>query len=183
MPGETLESMLFSTKNVITGQWFFTADPLKLHSYLNDPERFSLSLEEQRMIQMPLLRLIQAPTADVAAWQEAGLSAGAYQKNAELMFAYIAKYRNWLVPFHIDGLLALLQEGMSKAAEPVEQNWCGVQLARLLLQEGRDRAEAAAILSQLKHDADGNVFLRNEDQHVLQEAQYMLQMPEQPVQP
>ncbi len=180
MPDEVLDSLLLSMQNIITGDTFFMVDSLKLYAYLNHPERFPLSAEEQRRFRIPLLHLIHAPNPEAGALQAAGLANASYRQKVELMLAHAAKFRDRIVPYRLDGLLALLKEGMNSEHDTMEQNWCGLQLARLMLTESQERAEAAAILAQLTQGANGKILLRDKDQPLLQEVQQLMNAPARP---
>jgi len=79
------------------------------------------------------------------------------------MMSHIDRHRNWIVPYPIDGLKALLEEGIIHGADAYEKNWCVLQMVFFLSYERASQAQIKAFLDRLQRDMYGNLILRKED--------------------
>lgn len=80
------------------------------------------------------------------------------------MLSHIDRHRNWIVPYRIDGLRTLLEEGVVKGADVYERNWCILRLALTLTFERADMGQINTVLANLEKDKDGRVLLRRGDE-------------------
>ena len=80
------------------------------------------------------------------------------------MLSHIEQHRNWIVPYPVDGLKALLKEGIVKGSDAYEKNWCALRLAVILTYERTDGDQINRLIANLKRDKDGRILLRKGDE-------------------
>ena len=114
---------------------FPIAPAVRLKAYLYDSNKFSLTEQEKQFFKVDLIPLITGKARDETAWVKVGLKEASYRRKAEAMMSHIGRHRNWIVPYPIDGLKALLEEGIIQGNDAYEKNWCALQTAFLLMYE------------------------------------------------
>ena len=80
------------------------------------------------------------------------------------MLSHLGRHRNWIAPYPIDGLKAVLEEGMIQATDDREKNWLMLQSAFLLMYEKADITRIQAIHDRLCRDKEGRVLLERRDE-------------------
>jgi len=174
LESEVLESLLKSTRNLVSGDEFLMAPSVRLKAYLSDPNKFSLTKQEKEFFMVDLIPLITGKTKDKDAWLKVGLQGATYRKKAEVMMSHVSQHRDWIVPYPIDGLKAVLKEGMIKGTNAHESNWCTLQAALILLYEGTDIDQIKSILEKLKKDNEGRLLLQKGDERLLERIEIWL---------
>ena len=101
-------------------------------------------------------------------WGIVGLEGASFRAKAELLLAHIDNFRNWMVPYPLDGIITLLQKGISQGNDAFEKNWCALQLAVLLKKERADRNLINEILEKTIKGKDGKIILKQEDKYLLE---------------
>ncbi|MBW2492780.1 MAG: hypothetical protein JRE65_16700, partial [Deltaproteobacteria bacterium] len=101
-------------------------------------------------------------------WGIIGFEGAPYRVKAEPLLAHIDNFRNWMVPYPLDGILTLLQTGISQGKDAYEKNWCALQLAWLLKKERFDPNLINEILENTIKDNNGRILLKEEDKHLLE---------------
>ena len=162
--GDRFRSFLESTHDVLTGNDLMTASAVWLKTYLCDPNRFSLTEQQKQFLTVELLPLITGKARNEEAWEKVGLKDASYRRKAEVMISHIGRHRNWIVPYRIDGLKAVLGEGIAQGPDDFEKNWCALQLISLLMNERTEVAQVKTVLDRLKRDKNGRVLLKNGDE-------------------
>ena len=171
---EMFASLLRSIKDKVSGNPLPIAPALKLKAYLSNPAEFPLSEQEKETFNVKLLPFIANRDPEEPDWSKIGLASASFREKAQILLQHVQTFRNWIVPYPIDGLQALLQEGISQGRDDYERNWCALQLAVLLLQERRDQNGVNAVLSQIIRKKDGTILIRDEDQGLLRELERLL---------
>jgi hypothetical protein len=166
---ETFEPLLFSTKDKVSGILLPIYHALELKAYLNNPDLFPLSEEQKKTFRVDLISFITNSAQEDKDWSMIGLEGASFREKAQILLEHIQTFRNWIVPYPVDGLQVLLQEGMAKGNDEYEKNWCALQLALLFLQEKRDKDGIQAIFDQLIQEDDGTILLREQDKSLLDE--------------
>jgi predicted membrane-bound spermidine synthase len=161
---ENFKSFLESTKERVGGTDLPMATAVRLKAYLYDSTKFPLTKEEKQFLKTDLLPLITGKTRDEEAWAKAGLKGASYRTKATTSLSYFIQHRNWIVPFSIDGLRALLEEGITRGDEDSEKNFFVIQLTHLLVNERATIDQIRATLDRLKRDKEGRVLLKEEDE-------------------
>ena len=164
LDSETFNSFLESTRDLVSGVDLPMAPAVRLKAYLYDSNKFSLTEQQKQFFMVDLIPMIIDKARDEEAWVKVGLKEASYRTKAEAMMSHIGRHRNWIVPYPIDGLKALLEEGIIQGADDFEKNWCALQTAFILIYESADMAQIKAVLDRLKRDKDGQVFLKRGDE-------------------
>jgi hypothetical protein len=171
---QTFHSLLQAMHDDVHHYIFPMIQSLKLKAYLNTPDLFLLSPEQQQEFNVALLPFITTPQEDTA-WEVVKLRDVSFRPKAEILLQHVQRFRNWIVPYPLEGLRAVLQEGMENGQDAYEKNWCALQLALLLLQEHRDREQADAILRRMQIRNDGTIFLLPQDADLLRQVNIFMQ--------
>jgi hypothetical protein len=158
-----LNSLLLASENAFSPTPLPTYDSFILKAHLSDPELFPLDESRRNQFRPDLLRLISKVPESEDSWKAAGLQDASIREKANTLLRHVQKTRNWIVPYPLHGLEALLESGMSEAPDAYDHNWCTLQLALLLVEEYRDPAQANMILRQLITDTDGSPLLAETD--------------------
>jgi len=110
-----------------------------------------------------LLPLIMENAGITKIWKNAGLGKTGYRTRCEALINHMVRRRNWIAPYPIAGLKALLEEGIGRGKDNAERNWCAVQRARLALQEneGMDRVRFFLSRAGKTVDVDLTPFSQN----------------------
>jgi spermidine synthase len=161
---ETFKSFLESTRDVVSGYEYPMATAIRLKAYLYDSNKFPLTEQEKQFFMADLIPMITGKARDEDVWVKVGLKDASYRRKAEVMLSHIRRLRNWIVPYPIDGLKTLLEEGIIRGTDAYENNWCVLQTAFLLLNESADMGQVKAVLARLQRDKDGRIFLRRADE-------------------
>jgi hypothetical protein len=161
---DTFKSFMKSARERASGHDLPMAPAIKLKAYLDDPKMFSLTEQEKQFFKVDLIPLITGKAKGEGAWTKVELEKASYKRKAEAMLSHIDQHRNWIVPYPIDGLKALLKEGILKGADVYEKNWCALHLGFLLTYERADGNQIKAVLATLQRDQDGRVVLQKEDE-------------------
>lgn len=130
-PGELAE-LAASAVDLTKGEWarLLAADSLRLRAHLRDPGRFPLTLEQQHRLRPDLCRLAMRPGAGEAEWRAAGLGEADRQARARALFENSEEMLDWISAFPLDGLKALLTEGLERG-DAAERAWCGEVVKRV----------------------------------------------------
>jgi len=142
------------------------ASAIKLRAYLYDSRKFSLTGPEKQFFMVDLIPMITGESKHRDAWGKVGLKEASYRRKTEAMLSHIDRHRNWIVPYRIDGLRTLLEEGIVKGADVYERNWCTLRLALTLTFERTDMGRINTVLANLIKDKDGRVLLRKGDERI-----------------
>jgi len=140
---------------------------LLFRSYLSDPKQYPLSRELLGEFRDDLLFFIARYPESEKEWGVVGLEQAPIRAKAEPLLAHIEQFRSWMVPYPLDGILALLEKGITQGQDAYEKNWCALQLATLLKKERVRRNVINAILENTIKGSDGEIILKEEDEYLL----------------
>ncbi|MGB2687740.1 MAG: hypothetical protein WBC36_02020, partial [Desulfobacterales bacterium] len=90
-----------------------------------------------------------------------------FRAKGEPLLAHIENFRNWMVPYPLDGIITLLQKGIFQGKDAFEKNWCALQLTILLSKERVEQSLINEILEKTIKDNDGKIILKQEDKYLL----------------
>lgn len=158
----------------VRGGSLLMAPALKLKAYLSDPDEFPLSEREKGTFRIELIPFITNSEPGMHDWSQIGLEGASFREKAQVLLEHVQMFRSWIVPYPVDGLQALLQEGMAKGKDDYEKNWCALQLALLLIKERYDKDAVDAVLNQIIRRDDGTLFLREQDIFLLDELERLM---------
>ena len=140
---------------------------LLFRSYLSDPKQYPLSRELLGEFRDDLLFFIVRYPESEKEWGVVGLEQAPIRAKAEPLLVHIEQFRSWMVPYPLDGILALLEKGIAQGQDAYEKNWCALQLATLLKKERVRRNVINAILENTIKGSDGEIILKEEDKYLL----------------
>ena len=165
---EAFFALVESTRSRINYESVFPITrALLFRSYLSNPQEYPLSKELLSELRDDYITFIARYPQSEKEWSVLGLSNTSYRQKAELLLVHIANFRNWMVPFPLDGIVTLLQKGMVQGQDAYEKNWCALQLAVLLKKERFDRSIINEILEKTIKGSDGKIILKEEDKYLL----------------
>ena len=165
---EEFHKLLLSTRILVSDSFLPAAHGLKLKAYLSDPAAFPLSADDRKSAKVELIPLITGESSGAKDWAAAGLENASYRKKAQAMLNHIIRFRNWVVPYRIDGFKAILGKGAKEGGNAHEKNWCALQLALILLKEKADKKIVQQILAGTVKGSDGEVVLEDEDKWLME---------------
>ena len=142
-------------------------------AYLSDPKKYLLSGEFLAEFRDDFVTFIARYPETEQEWGIIGFEGAPIRVKAEPLLAHIDNFRNWMVPYPLDGILTLLQVGISQGKDAYEKNWCALQLATLLKKERFDRNLINEILKNTIKDNNGKILLKEEDKHLLEGLKYV----------
>ena len=135
--------------------------------YLGDPKQFPIPRELLNELRVDLLTFIQRYPEEEKEWGLVGLENYSFREKAELLLSHIDNFRNWMVPYPLNGIIKLLQKGMANGQDAYEKNWCVLQLAVLLSKERVDQKRINNLLKKTIKGSDGEIILKEEDKYLL----------------
>ena len=101
-------------------------------------------------------------------WGLIGLQGAPFRQKAQVLLNHVLKTRNWIVPYRLSGLEALLQQGLAESKDPYERTWCALQLSLLLSQENADKLLVKNILNKVLQINGGKMAVADEDRQLLE---------------
>lgn len=136
-------------------------------AYLSDPRKYPLSRQLLAEFRDDLVTFIARYPETEKEWNIIGLEGASFRTKANMLLSQIDDSRNWIVAYPLDGIVALLQKGMSQGKDAYEKNWCALQLAALLKKERVARNFINQILENTIKDNHGKILLKAEDKYLL----------------
>lgn len=101
-------------------------------------------------------------------WSKSGLAKMNIRQKAEKMLQHVNTYRNWIAHYPVDGLTALLKDGVSDKENSFEdRNWFSAVLIDLLHSEGSDSEELKSIYEKMIRNQSGEVICYDKDKKVV----------------
>jgi spermidine synthase len=165
---EAFYSLIESTRSRIDYDTLLPITKALLHrAYLSNPELYPLSKDLLSEFRDDLVAFIAKYPETEKEWGIVGLEYASFRTKAEPLLAHIFSFRNWMVPYPLDGIITLLQHGIFQGKDAYEKNWCAIQLAALLSKERVEQSFIDQILDKTIRDNDGKIILRPEDQYLL----------------
>lgn len=153
---------------------------LKLRSWASDASSPALSPQEKLDLRCDLTALVMRYSGNADLLRQAGLGAGQYRSNISTLAAHVARTRNWISFYPLDGLTRLIEEGIEKGRDPQEKNWCRLQKASLLLKSREAPPRIRELLEGLLKDDSGKILLLDEDEALLKSILASLKKAEPP---
>jgi len=164
-PEATFHRLIRSLWDKEEGKHLPMAKAVKLKACLADSDLCDSSEKETQVLD--IISLIMGGPDQEEIWAKADLGDASFREKASVLLNHVRKLRNWIVPYPTEGLKKLLKQGMAQGKDAYEKNWCGIQMARLLLEERTDKSQVGVFLNQMIRDTYGNIVLKDEDQKLL----------------
>jgi hypothetical protein len=143
-------------------------DALRMRAYISDSTQNPLPREKEREYGIDVLTFIVEPVEDEKQWGWIKLENTSIRAKAETLLAHVHTFRSWMVPYPLNGIVALLRKGMAQAETAVDKNWCALQLARLQINEKADDRHVREVFSRTIRDSAGHIILAPGDRNLLQ---------------
>ena len=163
-----------SGKNVVRGGVYEFFSALRLRAYLSDPTAYPLSRQEREAFQLHLLPFITDPSHSLENFYLADSTSKTRRRKIESLLDHVRTFRNWIVPYSVDGLKTLLEESIARENNAYGKNWYILQLSLLLILENHQGDELRRVVNLFEKDAGGELMLREPDREALHEVlQYL----------
>ncbi|MFC1591147.1 hypothetical protein ACFL43_01345 [Thermodesulfobacteriota bacterium] len=141
---------------------------LTLRAYLNNPSDSSIPAGLARDPVLRILPLITGKSRNRHFWSTTGLQSAPFRIKAEKLFEIVARTRNWIVPYSLDGLKRILMNGIRTEKNTYERNWIILQYCRILLEEQADLNRVKAVLDMAHKTNTGDIPVSPEDTELLE---------------
>jgi hypothetical protein len=165
---EAFHQLVKSTVSVTDGRPNPMTDALLMRAYLSDPTKHPLPRGKEREYGIDVLSFILEPVEDEEIWGWINLKNASIRAKAETLLTHVQTFRSWMVPYRMDGLVALLRKGMAQAETAADKNWCALQMAHLQINEKADDRHVLEVLGRTIRDSAGHIILSSGDRHLLQ---------------
>lgn len=161
-------ALLESTRSRIDFETMLPITKALLHrGYLSDPKQYPLSRELLGELRDDLLTFVARYPESEKEWAVVGLEGASIRAKAEPLLEHVQNFRNWMVPYPLDGIVTLLQKGVFEGRDANEKNWCALQLALLLTRERVEKSYIDEILDNTVKTTGGEIILEENDRHLL----------------
>jgi spermidine synthase len=147
---------------------------LGLKAFIGNPDMYQLSYQQGQQLGLDILQFVVNPNQRKLDWGIIGLQDANFRQKAQVLLSHVLKTRNWIVPYRIAGLEALLQQGIAESKDPYERAWCALQLALLLSQEKVDKILVKNILEKALRENGEKMALADEDRPLLEKVNQWL---------
>jgi len=164
---EAFDILLASVTNRKTPYNSALENSLKLKAYLAGSDVYLLSEEDKKKLETDLISFVMNLPENEEEWDKIALKNASFRKKAEVLLSYEERFRNWIVPYPVEGLKELLKNGMVRGEDIYEKNWCVLHLIRLLLRERADKEQLRAAADFAVRGADGEITVKEEDRLLL----------------
>jgi hypothetical protein len=143
-------------------------DALLMRAYIIDFDKNPLPRGKEREYGVELLSFILEPVENEETWGRINLKNASIRAKAEILLTHVQTFRSWMVHYRMDGIVALLRQGMAKAESAADKNWCALQLAHLQINEKANERYVREVLGRTIRDSAGHIILSSKDRHLLQ---------------
>ncbi len=164
---EAFDILLASVTNRKTPYHSALEKSLKLKACLAGSDVYLLSEEDKKKLETHLISFVMHFPENEEEWDKIALKNASFRKKAEVLLSYEERFRNWIVPYPVEGLKELLKNGMVRGEDIYEKNWCVLHLIRLLLRERADKEQLRAAADFAVRGTDGEITVKEEDRLLL----------------
>jgi spermidine synthase len=141
---------------------------VELKAFLENPRMYPMSYQQSQQLGLDVLQFVVNPNQARLDWGVVGLQGAGFRQKAQFLLNHVMTFRNWIVPYPVAGLEALLQQGMSDSKDPYERTWCALQLSLLIGQEKGDRHLVQDIVYKAMGDNGGKLSVAEHDRPLLE---------------
>jgi hypothetical protein len=157
-----------SLKSVVNNTVSPSLPSLAVKAFLGNPTMYPISYQQFQAMGLDVLEFIVTANQANLDWGRIGLKDATVRQKALVLFEHIQKTRNWIVPYSLAGLEALLEKGISAGKDPYERTWCALQLSLLLFQEKADKRLVKNVLDKVRRLNGGQIPVADEDRPLLE---------------
>jgi len=150
------------------------ASSVGLKAFMGNPTMYQVSYQQGQQLGLDLLQFVVNPNQAKLDWGTIGLQGATFRQKAQVLLNHVLKTRNWIVPYPVSGLEALLQQGMSESKDPYERTWCALQLSLLIGQEKGDRHLVQGVMDKAVRENGGKLPMAEQDRPLLERVREMM---------
>ncbi|MEI7671221.1 MAG: hypothetical protein WCK00_03825, partial [Deltaproteobacteria bacterium] len=163
-----------SLKSIVDNTVSPSLPSLAVKAFLGNPNMYPLSYPQFQEMGLDVLQFVVMANQASLDWGRIGLKEATFRKKAMTLFEHIQKTRNWIVPYPLVGLQALLEQGISESKDPYERTWCALQLSLLHFQEKADKHLIKNVLDKVRRLNGGKMPIADEDRPLLEHVNNMV---------
>jgi len=171
---EEYSPLAVSLKDITHNNFDPMISSLGVKAFLGNPNMYPLSYQQFREMGLDVLQFVVTANQANLDWGRIGLKNATFRQKALVLFEHIQKTRNWIVPYSLVGLEALLQQGISESKDPYERTWCALQLSMLLSQEKADKRLIKNVMDKVRRLNGGEIPVADEDRNLLEHVNKMM---------
>lgn len=147
---------------------------LKLKAYLINPDNYPLSPIEKAALKVELLPFIGGFSQEEKDWDNILPEDPVFREKAQAFLGHIGQFRNWIVPYPLDGLKQLLYKGIFKGKDVYERNWCVLSLVLVLYGENAPNRDLEEVIKYAVKGNDSRILVKDQDVKLLQSIERLL---------
>jgi hypothetical protein len=167
-PKDNVQSLLLSLQDRTDNSMPPMRPSVGLKVFLGNPRIFPMSYQLSQQVGFDVLQFVINPNQTKLDWGAVGLQGTSFRRKAQLLLNHVMKTRNWIVPYPLVGIEALLQQGISESKDPYERTWCALQLSMLLSQEKADKRLIKNVLDKARRQNGGQMPVADEDRNLFE---------------
>ena len=173
-PKQNVQSLLLSLQDKIDNSMPPMRPSVGLKVFLGNSRIFPMSYQLSQQVGFDVLQFVVNPNQRKLDWGTIGLQGATVHQKAQFLLNHIQSTRNWVAPYPVSGLEALLQQGMSESKDPYEKTWCALQLSLLIGQEKGDRHLVQVIMDKAVRENGGKLPMAEQDRLLLERVREMM---------
>ena len=171
---EEFQTLLGSLRDHIDNSMPPIRRALVLKEFIGSPNMYQLSYQQAQQFGLDVQQFVVNPNQRKLDWGTIGLQGATVHQKAQFLLNHIQSTRNWVAPYPVSGLEALLQQGMSESKDPYEKTWCALQLSLLIGQEKGDRHLVQVIMDKAVRENGGKLPMAEQDRPLLERVREMM---------
>jgi hypothetical protein len=148
---------------------------LVLKAFMGNPNMYQLSYQQAQQFGLVVQQFVVNPNQGKLDWGTIGLQGATVRQKAQFLLDHIQKTRNWIAPYPVAGLEALLQQGIAESKDPYERTWCALQLSLLLGQEKGDRRLVQGVMDKAVRESGGKLSVAEQDKPLMERVTGMIE--------
>lgn len=164
---EKFDEMMLSVKDKSDGRYLPMAKSLRIKACLSNLHDDLISEKEKKSLDaIPFI--IELPKNEED-WGKIELEGKSFREKAQKLLPYTEQIRDWIIPYPIEGLKNLLENGMEHGTDAYEKNWCALQLALLLSKEKNiQKDRITSVLNRTVKEKNGKIAIKDKDRKLLE---------------
>jgi spermidine synthase len=166
-----------SLKSVVDNTVSPALPALAVKTFLGNPNMYPLSYQQFQEMGLDVLQFVVTANQANLDWGKIGLKDATFRQKVLVLFEHVQKTRNWIVPYPVVGLEALLEQGISASKDPYERTWCALQLSMLIFQEKADKRLIKNVLDKVRLQNGGQMPVADEDRNLLEHVNKLMRGP------
>jgi len=164
---EKFDELMLSVKDKRDDSFLPMARPLRIKACLSNLNVDLLSEKDRKSLAaVPFIIALPKNEED---WGKIELEGKSFREKAEKLLTCTEQLRDWIIPYPIEGLKNLLENGMKEGKDEYEKNWSALQLALLLSKERViKKDQIISVLNRTVKGKDGKIIIKDKDRKLLE---------------